>query len=246
MFRHWTAGMKKILEKEHHYLRKKLHHRQIGPFRLSAEIKAKRRFGHYDIVLFLEADPKRKHSTPVLWGLFSFGRRDHGVLPWLDMHFREQTPFIPDDPFDLSLEAGVIDGLFRVIGELVKDGGMIFVSYITDITWDFFSPLHELTRKVLNVREPEIPPAVTPIGRLLFISGCRNIKGNIYDVQGSSRLAAEKSGNPAVEKLFVEKLRESLKCYLARSACSHFACAEKICRRNAEEILERLGPVPTR
>ncbi|MBN1274097.1 MAG: hypothetical protein JXB26_17675 [Candidatus Aminicenantes bacterium] len=233
-------------KEENRYLIKHLNHRQVGPYRLYSEIKPKRRSGHRDVDLYIEDETGRMSVTPIVCGLFSFGRYDHGILPWLDMHFRVQTRFENEEPFFLSQKESCEEKLFRTLGELIAEGGMIFVSYLTDITWDFISPIHELTRKVLNFRNPDIPPAATPLGRLLFFSGCRNIKGNVYDVQGSGRIAGEKSDNAAVEELFTENLDKRLNKYLSSPVLADHARIESICRQNARVILESLAPVRNR
>jgi hypothetical protein len=88
------------------------------------------------------------------------------------------------------------------------------------------------------VHSLNIPPAATPIGRLLVAAGCYNIKGEAYDVQGSSRLAGEKALDEEYEKRFTERLIKQLEEYLKREPNPEYQHIEDICRTNARDILD--------
>jgi hypothetical protein len=114
---------------------------------------------------------------------------------------------------------------------------MIICSYITDVAWGIESSIHEQTRHCLQVHSLEIPPAATPLGRLLVAAGCCNIKAGAYNVQGSSRLAGEKALNKGYEKRFRQRLIRLLEEYLKREPNPEYQHIEDICRTNARDIL---------
>ena len=113
-------------------------------------------------------------------------------------------------------------------------------SYITDVAWGVESPLHEVTRRCIALNSLEIPPAATPLGRLLIAAGCCNIKAGAYDVQGSSRLAGEKALDGEYEKRFKQRLIEQLEEYVRRETNHEYKDIEDICRTNAGVILGRM------
>ena len=113
-------------------------------------------------------------------------------------------------------------------------------SYITDVAWGVESPLHEVTRRCIALNSLEIPPAATPLGRLLIAAGCCNIKAEAYAVQGSSRLAGEKALDGEYEKRFKQRLIEQLEEYVRRETNHEYKDIEDICRTNAGVILGRM------
>lgn len=113
-------------------------------------------------------------------------------------------------------------------------------SYITDVAWGIESPLHEVTRRCQHVHSLKIPPAATPLGRLLVAAGCYNIKAGAYDVQGSSRLAGEKALDEEYEKRFTQRLIEQLEKYLQKDPRPEYQNIEDICRTNAEKLLGQM------
>ena len=65
-----------------------------------------------------------------------------------------------------------------------------------------------------------------------------------FDVQGSSRLAGEKAFNPDIEEQFTQKTRIQLQEFLGRKdqrESAEFDKICKICRLNAEDVLNRIG-----
>jgi hypothetical protein len=173
-------------------------------------------------------------------GIYSKGNISQNIQGWFDIHYSDRADFGGGEPVILSQSDHCAEYAFRILGEAILPGGMIFVSIITDIVWEIESELHRVTRRCLSIRSLRIPPGATPLGRLLFISGCRNIKSQAFDVQGSSRLAAEKAPHPEMERQFSRKLRAELQEFLSRSGRRGEAEQEKICRLNAEDILDRM------
>jgi hypothetical protein len=179
-------------------------------------------------------------KLPVIIGLFSQGNRSQRVFPWFDIHFLDRVDLAKGEPMRPSQKKGLAESLFRVVGETIPAGGMIFLSYLTDRVWDFQSPLHEVTRRAVSMSSLRIPAAALPLGRLLFLGGCHNIKSDVYDVQGSGRLAGEKAPTAQYEKIFLQRLVVQLEEYLSREPSEVYSSIEKICRPHATEILERV------
>ena len=215
-----------------------LHGRKIGEFCLHLRTKPKRRVGHFDVSLFLQDENRAVSKLPIITGLFSLGNRRHKVFPWFDIHYLDRVDFAKREPMSLSKKKGLTESLFRMVGDTIPPGGMIFLSYLTDSVWGFHSRLHEFTRRAVSVRSLRIPAAALPLGRLLFLSGCQNIKSDAYDVQGSGRLAGEKAPTPQYKKTFLKRLVVQLEEYLSHESSELYTPIEEICRSHATEILE--------
>ena len=217
-----------------------LHSKKIGPYMTQLKYRPKRRVGHFDVSLFLKKDDGKLSSMPLIKGIYSRGNVSQNIQGWLDIHYLDRADFGGRNPVILSQSGPWDESVFRMIGGVLEPGGMIFVSLITDIVWEMESKLHEVTRHCLSIRSLKIPPAATPLGRLLFISGCQNIKSQAFDVQGSSRLAGEKALNSNMSRQFSLKLRSELQEFLSRKDPREPTEYDRICRSNAEDILQIL------
>jgi hypothetical protein len=82
--------------------------------------------------------------------------------------------------------AKLIHGLFQSLGQLIPPGGHLMVSY------EDSAPLHRGTDRALSAG---VPPVLTPLGILLFMSGFRLVK-NWYLSEG---------GHEGPRKLWGEK-----------------------------------------
>jgi len=219
---------------------KSLDNKKLGPFLTEMEYWPKKRVGHFDVSIFIQNKKGRRSCSPVVSGIFSKGNRIQHIFPWFDIHYIDQIDFGGKNPVKLSEKGSLTIDLFRWIGRVIPSGGMIFLSYLTDILWGMKSELHEFTRQSLSLSSLRIPPAATPLGYLLFMSGCRNIKSEAYDVQGSGRLAGEKSLNTSYEVMFSQKLFKQLRLYLNQEPNSEFAQLEKTCRSQGTIILNTI------
>ena len=217
-----------------------LQDRHLGPFNLQVQFKPRRRVGHFDLDLFLINKEGQRSRDPFVTGIYSKGNPSSRIFSWLDIHFLDRFSFNNGDAGALSEMKDLTEGLFGMLGTCIPPGGMIICSYITDVAWSIESPLHEVTRRCLQVHSLNIPPAATPIGRLLVAAGCCNIKAGAYDVQGSSRLAGEKALNREYEKRFRQRLIKQLEEYLKREPNPEYQDIENTCRRNAGGILDRM------
>jgi hypothetical protein len=217
-----------------------LQNRPLGPFTLQVQFQPRRRIGHFDLDLFLKDKEGRASYEPLVTGIYSKGNPSSRIFSWLDIHFLDLFAFDGGDEGLLSEMEGLAEGLFGMLGHCIPPGGMIMCSYITDWAWDVESPLHEVTRRCMALNSLGIPPAATPLGQLLIAAGSRNIKGEAYAVQGSSRLAGEKALDGESEKRFTQRLIKQLEEYLVREPNSEYQHIEAICRSNAEEILDQM------
>jgi hypothetical protein len=216
-----------------------LHGQKIGEFYLQLQTSPKRRIGHFDVSFFLKQKNGLISQLPVITGLFSKGNRRQRVFPWLDIHYLDSVVFAEGRPMRISQNKGLTESLFKRLGDAIPPGGMIFLSYLTDNVWGFQSLLHEFTRRAVSVSSLRIPAAALPLGHLLFLAGCHNIKSDVYDVQGSGRLAGEKAPTRQYDEVFLKRLMIQLKEYLAREPNESNMPLEEMCRSHAAEILER-------
>jgi len=221
-----------------------LQSKKIGPYMTQLQFRPRRRVGHFDVSLFLKNHDGKTSDQPLIEGIYSKGNRSLNTQGWFDIHYSDGVDFGDGNPVILSQSGRYAEDVFEMIGCAVGPGGMIFVSLITDMVWEMESELHKVTRDCLSIRSLGIPPVATPLGRLLFIGGCRNVKSQAFDVQGSSRIAGEKAPNPDIDRQFAQKLRTELQEFLSRRdqrKSAQFDNTCKICRLNAEDILNRLS-----
>lgn len=222
---------------------KLLHSKKIGPYMTQLQFKPKHRVGHFDVSLFLKNANGKITDMPLIKGIYSKGNCSQNIQGWFDIHYSDRADFGTGNPVILSQFGRFAEYVFEMIGGAIEPGGMIFVSLITDIVWEIDSELHKVTRDCLSTRSLEIPPAATPLGRLLFFSGCQNIKSQAFDVQGSSRLAGEKALNPDTNRQFSQKLRTQLQEFLSRKDQRESTEYDERCRLNAEDVLNRIGKI---
>jgi hypothetical protein len=217
---------------------------KLGPFQLEIRYRPKSRVGHFDFDIRLTNRKGDTTRLPVVTGTHSKGNPSQSIQGWFDIHFLDRLDFDPKSPMRLSEMGGLDEDLFHMLGSTTSPGGMIIVSYVSDLVWGFESELHALTRQCLRLNSPRIPPSCTPLGWLLFKSGCRNIKREAYDVQGSSRLAGEMSLNAEYEAKFTQQLSQRLKDYLVTKPHGEFVHLEEVCRTNADRILQEIEDPP--
>lgn len=220
-----------------------LHGKKIGPYTTLLQFQPRRRVGHFDVSLFLKDSDGKISDRPLIEGIYSKGNRTQSIQGWFDIHYSDRAEFGDENSVVLSRSGRWAEDVFLMIGSAIEPGGMVFVSLITDMVWEIESKLHRITRDCLGTRTLKIPPAATPLGRLLFIGGCRSVKSQAFDVQGSSRIAGEKPPNADIDRQFTQKLRTQLQEFVGRKnqrEPAEFDETRKICRLNAEDILSRL------
>ena len=217
---------------------------KLGPFQLEILYWPKSRVGHFDFEIRLMDRKGYITRFPVVTGTYSKGNPSQFIQGWFDIHFLDRFDFDVKSPMRLSEMGGLDENLFRMLGSSASPGGMIIVSYLSDMVWGFESQPHALTRQCLRLNSLRIPPSCTPLGWLLFKSGCRNIKREAYDVQGSSRLAGEIPLNAEYEATFTQTLSKQVKDYLVTKPHEEFVHLEEVCRTHAGRILEEIRDPP--
>jgi hypothetical protein len=217
---------------------------RLGPFQLEILYWPKSRVGHFDFEIRLTDRKGFKTRFPVVTGTHSKGNLSQFIHGWFDIHFLDRFDFDVKSPMRLSDMGGLDENLFRMLGGTTSPGGMIIVSYLSDMVWGYESQPHALTRQCLRLNSLRIPPSCTPLGWLLFTSGCRNFKREAYDVQGSSRLGGEIPHNAEYEAKFTQQLSKQLKDYLVTKPHGEFVHLEEVCRTNADRILKEIHNPP--
>jgi hypothetical protein len=225
---------------------KTLQSKNIGSFQTELQFLPKQRKGHFDFSLFLKDTKGELSRPPVIKGICSKGNRRQHIQNWFDFHYYDRADFGGGNPVILSQTDKLAEELFRLVGTAVEPGGMLFVSYITDKIWNMKSDLHRITRDCFSMFSLNIPPAATPLGRLLFCAGCLSIKSQAFDVQGSSRIAGEKALDKENEKRFSLKLSDQLEAYLKREPHPERMELEGVCRLQAALVLREIRCPSTR
>jgi len=163
----------------------RLKNRPLGEYRLHLQpLKQLRLSGWRGFSLALKDREGTLAQPPVVEGIYSSGGKD-GVKPWMDITVTEGVRFGSGRRLDLR-QTGLMHELFRSLARLIPPGGHLMVSY------EDSDPLHGETDRALAAG---VPPILTPLGFLLFMSGFRLVK-NWYLSEG---------GHEGPRKLWGEK-----------------------------------------
>lgn len=163
----------------------RLEGRVLGAYRLHLQhMKPLHLSGWRGFSLALKDREETLAQPPVVEGIYSAGGKD-GVKPWMDITVAEVVQFWPGKRLNL-LQTELIRGLFQSLGQLIPPGGHLMVSY------EDSDLLHRETDRALSAG---VPPVLTPLGFLLFMSGFRLVK-NWYLSEG---------GHEGPRKLWGEK-----------------------------------------
>lgn len=107
--------------------------------------------------LYLKAIDGEISENPTVKGTHFSGRGEF-YKPWLEIYYDTHVKFKSSKIVDLS-ERGLDEKLFKHLSDLLPPNGHIMVAYLD----------HEETRKGL---EQGVPAPATPLGYLLWKSGC--------------------------------------------------------------------------
>jgi len=107
--------------------------------------------------LFFKTVGGETSENPAVKGKYFLGRGEF-YKPWLEIYYENRVIFKSSKIVDLS-EEGLDAGLFKHLSDLLPPGSHIMVVYLN----------HEETRKGL---EQGVPAPATPLGYLLWKSGC--------------------------------------------------------------------------
>jgi hypothetical protein len=204
------------------------------------------RLGRYRLILLL--GPRNNVGSHYFQGFLAdaagrlcdnrlaFGLHNCGPFPaynWIELTRWDERPTFAGEPLDLR-EEGLDAGLFALISPLVPPGGHIMVEYD--------SPSHELTARILALG---YPPAVSPIGCLLFGAGCRSYRDWYIPEggrEGPRKLQGFKPLSDEIAGEKTEELRRQVAAVLEAPERPEHGEAGKIARRLAGRLAAALQP----
>jgi hypothetical protein len=160
---------------DRHLGRYRLHLQQLKPLRFS---------GWRGFSLVVKDQSGKLFQPPVVEGICSAGGKDN-VKPWMDITVAEILADGRGRRINLR-QTGLMQELFQSLAQLIPPGGHLMVSY------EDSNPVHRETEHALAAG---VPPVLTPLGLLLFMSGFRLVK-NWYLSEG---------GHEGPRKLWGEK-----------------------------------------
>lgn len=176
--------------------------------------------------LYLENYNGERSKNPVIHGKYFSGRCEL-YTPWFEIDFEEKVNFESKSVDILKEDLGEI--IFQKLVDIIPPGGRIMVSYLH----------HEETK---NALQRNIPSPATPIGFLLFQSGCVWFKDWYFPEggwEGSIKLQGEKPVNEESKEKGLQEIRRKLNAFLEREnnrSEEIFKAAKKRTKRILEEI----------
>lgn len=205
--------------------------RALGPALLLVLLGRKNAVGATYFQAFLSLADGHLSSEPLLLGLHNSGR--YPAYNWIDV-IRYEGSLTFEGGEGLNLAAlGLDRRLFRLLGQLIPPGGHLMVEYESEG--------QRLTERMLAVG---IPPVATPLGYLLFLSGCGASLRDWYISEGGREGPRKLQGfRPLDEEDAGRKARamaEELRQFLARAPREEHRQWERPARRLARRVLRRL------
>lgn len=185
--------------------------------------------------LHLVQEPNGELSLgPVFAGLFSAGRASQNIQGWVDGDYFETTVF--PHGRNVSLSESLLDTeLFKVLGCLVPQGGSFMVSY------SLFSKESKIHRETRRGLDRGYPPAVTPLGFLLFLAGCGMGFKDWYFAEGGREGPEKLQGFKAIDSEAArEKAEEMLRDVCIFSAAPVENDPGRMCKLRAEQVMRAL------
>lgn len=200
-----------------------------------ADLRPLRRSGWRGFTFLLEDGGGNRGTDPVVRGIHSVGGKD-GVRGWMDIEYREEISFRADPPGGhvVSLAGNGMDRkLFGALGGMIPPGGHLMVSYEGE------QRVHGETLAGLSAG---IPPAATPLGFLLFLSGFPLVKDWYLaegGMEGPRKLWGEKAPDAEWEAIFRERTRRQIDAFLGRNDPEGVPDLVAAARVRAEELARR-------
>jgi hypothetical protein len=167
------------------------------------------------------------------------GRLSSGRFPaynWIDVIRCEHgATFEGGERLDLAAR-GLDRRLFRLLGQLIPPGGHLMVEYESEG--------QRLTQRMLTLG---VPPVATPLGYLLFLSGCGASLRDWYISEGGREGARKLQGFKPLDAEDARRkgrsMAEELRQFLARTPSRVQDQCDGLARRLARRVLRRLGRV---
>jgi hypothetical protein len=205
--------------------------RALGPARLLMLLGPKNAVGASYFQAFLRLADGRLSGEPLLVGLHNSGR--YPAYNWIDViRYEGIATFADDERLDLAAR-GLDRRLFRLLGQLVPPGGHLMVEYESEG--------QRLTERMLALG---IPPVATPVGHLLFLSGCGISFRDWYISEGGREGPRKLQGFKPLDdqhaRAKAQLMAEELRRFLARASRKEHRQWEGLARRLARRVLRRL------
>jgi hypothetical protein len=182
---------------------KRLEGKKLGLYTLKIDYAAMRVHGHFDLSVYLKMKNSTKSKGPCIRGLYAHGRSD-GSYHFFDAQFFPLVHF-EDSTVDLIKE-DLSDGLFDLIGTIIRPGGQLYLSYQNDEQF-----IHEMDKDFRN----GVPPIATILGRLLFRSGYIHVR-SFYGAEGRFRIEGEKPKDTETALRWAHEMLDEITAYLIR------------------------------
>ncbi len=223
-------------DRKHHPLNS-LHDKNVNDFRLHlGEVKQLRLSGWKGFKLYLRNSQNIFSASPVIKGIYSSGGKD-GVQPWMDLDYNDevqfQNPQNKKEKYSLNTSVSGFK-LFSLLGNLIPPGGHLMVSYEGE------QKIHADTVKSLSL---SIPPAVTPLGYLLFKGGFQYIKDWYLaegGFEGPRKLWGEKAPDDTWRLNYLERTVLQIDKFIQKTFSSSYGELVEPARKRAEEIVENI------
>jgi hypothetical protein len=187
--------------------------------------------GHFveetNFELYLKTIDGETSENPTVKGKYFSGRGEL-YKPWLEIYYDNHVKFKSSEILDLS-ERELDEKLFRYLSDFLPPGAHVMVPYVD----------HEETRKGL---EGGVPAPATPLGYLLWRSGCTWFKDWYFAEgfrEGDIKLQGNKPLNEANRRKDLLEIRKELTEFLEKKKGEE----EKLfvdARRRAEDVLKRI------
>lgn len=208
--------MDEITDKQ---LREALDGKKIGVFMTQLTNVRRVRFAEQRYFeLYLKDTAGQLSHEPIVKGTY-FAGRGKWIKPWLEIKYA---------PNPIELE------LFRLLSDLIPPGGHLMVEYGET------EEEHLSTARALKFG---IPPAVTPLGYLMWQTGFRAFKDWYFPEgwkEGETKLQGDKPLSKKQEKEMTNKVTSELKKFLEKKPDEGYK-EWKESRKIAERILESHG-----
>lgn len=225
-----------IPDRKQHPLNR-LHDKNLNNFRLHlGELKQLRLSGWKGFKLYLQNPQGILSRYPVIKGIYSSGGKD-GVRPWMDIDYRDEAQF--QDPQNNQEKYSLTTSesgfkLFSLLGGLIPPGGHLMVSYEGE------QKIHSDTVKSLSIG---IPPAVTPLGFLLYKGGFQYVKDWYLaegGFEGPRKLWGEKAPDAAWRLNYLERTALQIDKFLQKTFNPSTKDLVEPARKRAKEIAENI------
>lgn len=214
---------------------KRLQDKNVNDFRLHlGEVKQLRLSGWKGFKLYLRNSHNILSLSPVIKGIYSSGGKD-GVQPWMDLDYRDEVLFQDPKNEQKKYSLGTSESgfkLFSLLGNLIPPGGHLMVSYEGE------QKIHADTVKSMSLG---IPPAVTPLGFLLFKGDFQYIKDWYLaegGFEGPRKLWGEKAPDDTWRLNYLERTALQINTFLQKTFSPSDEDLVRSARKRAKKILE--------